>query len=217
MAVNTIIACPECKKKFKGRDDLEGKNIKCPSCGNRFIVKGIVPGKADSAAKPNPKAGPTAPPIAPVKSQKKAILDDEDEDPNPYGVTALDVAPRCPHCASPMADDEATICLNCGYNTLTRQMGTVTKLIAHTGSERFMWLFPGIVCLVVLFIFINLDIIFCLLLPGLVKGSWAAWVVDAEAARMWVVIVSLFIIWALGHFAFWRLVLNPIPPEKLKD
>ena len=33
------ITCPQCKKSFKGRDDLAGKRIRCPGCGFAFVVQ----------------------------------------------------------------------------------------------------------------------------------------------------------------------------------
>ena len=45
---------------------------------------------------------------------------DDEEDANPYGVTALDTAPRCPDCANEMESEDAIICLHCGYNSRTR-------------------------------------------------------------------------------------------------
>jgi DNA-directed RNA polymerase subunit RPC12/RpoP len=209
MAATTVIACPECKKKFKGRDDLEGKKIKCPACGHPFIVK--------QAAADKPGSAP-APPTAPAK--KKAWEEEEEEEgSNPYGVTHLDLAPRCPHCANLMATPDAIICLHCGYNTQTRQLGSTTKTIQHTGGERFLWLLPGLLCVAGILFLLNAAIFFCLALPDLLdKTSWAEDVFDAEATRMWLAVLpSLAMMWGLGYFAFKRLILEPKPPEKFKD
>ena len=40
MAESPIITCPECRKKFKGKGNLEGKKIKCPQCAKAFVVPG---------------------------------------------------------------------------------------------------------------------------------------------------------------------------------
>jgi DNA-directed RNA polymerase subunit RPC12/RpoP len=209
MSASTVIACPECQKKFKGREELEGKKVKCPACGHPFIVKTGGPGKPDSA--PPPPAAP--------KAAKKLWDEEEDQDSNPYGVTHLDLAARCPHCANLMASEDAVICLYCGYNTQTRQLGSTKKTIQHTGGERFLWLLPGLACVAGIIFLINVAIFYCLALPGLLdKTSWAEDVFDAESTRLWLAVLpSLAMMWGLGYFGFKRLVLEPTPPEKEKD
>ena len=46
---------------------------------------------------------------------------DGEEGDNPYIVNTTNLAARCPFCAKEMADQNAIICLHCGYNTLTRE------------------------------------------------------------------------------------------------
>jgi DNA-directed RNA polymerase subunit RPC12/RpoP len=228
MAGNTVISCPECKKKFKGREDLQGKKIRCPVCGQNFIVKAVAVDKASSpGSPPAPGSAPPATPASPPgaaslpgakQAMGKATWTAEDEDSRPYDVTHLDLAPRCPHCANLMASDEAIICLHCGYNTQTREMGSVKKTIQHTGGERFLWLLPGLLCVVAIIIFVNVDLFYCLLLPDIVQGTaWAETVFATEASRFWMVIPTLFAMWTLGYFAYNRLIVHPIPPEKEKD
>jgi DNA-directed RNA polymerase subunit RPC12/RpoP len=233
MTINTIIACPECKKKFKGREDLQGKKIRCPACNHSFIVKTMAVDKAGSAAArgeapagkgspnpPRPAAGTPpaeAKPAGPQpKSMGKPMWDEDDNDANPYGVTELDIKPRCPHCANPLESEKATICLYCGYNTLTRELGSVKKVIQLTRGDHFMWLLPGILTVVGILFLVNLDLFFCILLPDIVKDSWMDFV-DAESMRIWTITITLFLMWGLGMFATKRLILQPVPPEKLKD
>jgi DNA-directed RNA polymerase subunit RPC12/RpoP len=203
---SAVIACPECKKKFKGREDLQGKKIRCPACSHQFVVQLV--------AVDRPEAGPAA---TPLKSEGKPRWEAEDDDDNPYGVTTLDIAPRCPHCANLMENEMAIICLHCGYNTQTRQLGATKKVIAKTGSEHFLWLLPGFLCLAGIILFMNLDIFFCLLIPDMVRGESGWGLLDHESMRLWAVIISLFAIWGLGYFSFKRLIMNPVPPEKEKD
>jgi DNA-directed RNA polymerase subunit RPC12/RpoP len=223
MAGSTVISCPECKKKFKGREDLHGKKIRCPACGESFIVKALAVDKPRSPGTPAaPASGNSPPPANPPPAQKsygRRVWNEEEEaDSKPYDVTHLDLAPRCPHCANPMANEEATVCLFCGYNTQTREEGSIKKTIQHTGGERFLWLLPGLIYVAIIIILVNADIFYCLVLPDLVKGvEWAEFVFDTEASRFWVVIPTLFIMWGLGIFAFKRLILHPVPPEKVKD
>src|SRR6516225_3042956 len=136
MAARTIITCPECNKKFKGKEDLHGKKIRCPFCKEPFVVAdaeeddehATIPprGSGKGAAK---KADGKAPAALPAGRES----DDEfDQASNPYGVTKLDLAPRCPNCANEMESEEAVVCLFCGYNTLTRTWGKTKKVFALT-------------------------------------------------------------------------------------
>jgi DNA-directed RNA polymerase subunit RPC12/RpoP len=200
MATNTVIACPECKKKFKSREDLEGKKIRCPACNHPFVVRSEA---ADKGPAPEAKGKPK--------------WEEEDDDPNPYGVTTLDLTPRCPHCANPLESADAVICLFCGYNTQTREMGYTKKVVAKTGGDQFAWLLPGFANVLGIVIFINLDIFFCLLLPDMVRGEEGWQLLDAESMRLWTVVISLFAIWTMGYYAYKRLILEPIPPEREKD
>jgi DNA-directed RNA polymerase subunit RPC12/RpoP len=195
MAEKPVITCPECTKKFKGKDDVSGKRIRCPFCSKVFVV---------------PKAAP-----APAADPKSRFADD-DGDNNPYGITDLDIAPRCPNCANPMADDEAFICLFCGYNTLTRELGRTEKVVAHTGGERLLYLLPGLLATTAVFLLICWLLFFSLVLPSIVKESWAEFT-DHESMRVWETVPMLSTIWALGYYAFNRLIVKPTPPAKTKD
>src|SRR5207237_1879701 len=137
------------------RDDLAGKKIKCPFCAHTFVVpKGVaqtaikVPAK-EAAAKPGEAAKPSPPPSAPIPfaddSNRRVGWDEEDNDQNPYGVTALDLAPRCPHCAKELLSADAVVCVHCGYNTLTRRHGETRKVVEMTGQEHFAHLLPGLI------------------------------------------------------------------------
>jgi hypothetical protein len=312
MATNTVIVCPECKRKFKGKEELQGKKVRCPLCSHCFVVQSLAvdrttPASPAAGSRPKPEAKPEPglkpdlkpdkkpdrkiePDLKPLAFQDEPDLDlsglapepglkpleddppskpfqpspdpgliplegeepppsaaaprkspgkpagkstaktsspkakkkggptwaEDDDDPNPYGVTALDLSPRCPHCANLMENEEAIICLYCGYNTQTREMGATKKTIALTGGEHFVWLLPGLLCVLGIVFLVNLDIFFCILFPGLVQDSWMDFL-DHESVRLWTVITTQMIAWALGYFAFKRLVLEPMPPEKVKD
>src|SRR3954462_12245485 len=114
MANGSVITCPKCQKKFKGKGNLEGKKIKCPLCAAVFVVPGDK--ATETPTSPAAAAASAAPEMTPMAaSPPLGFADDEDNDPNPYGITELDVAPRCPNCAQLMADEKAFICLFCGY------------------------------------------------------------------------------------------------------
>lgn len=199
MADSPVITCPECKKKFKGKGNLEGKKIKCPLCAKMIIV----PTAAKSEAV---KEAPAPPPPA---------HDDDEAGGKGYGITTLDIAPRCPNCAQLMADEKAFICLYCGYNTMTREVGKTEKLMSHTAGERFKHLLPGIISLMVAYTFIIGLTYFSVVLPeNLGKGSLKF--LDHESLRIWFTLISLSFMWGCGLFAYKRLIVNPTPEAKKK-
>src|SRR5262245_61410040 len=107
MAAASVIVCPECDKKFKGREGLQGKKIKCPACGADSVVGSLIydtvePAQPKAPAKAAARTKPAAPkPAAAAPPEKKgSLLDGLDEDGNPYGVDTPDLAPRCPNCAN---------------------------------------------------------------------------------------------------------------------
>jgi len=208
MAESSVITCPECRKKFKGKGNLQGKKIKCPLCAKPFVVAEEKKPKPVPPA-PEAVAAPAAPPLG------FADDPDEDNDPNPYGVTELDIAPRCPVCAQLMADEKAFICLFCGYNTLTREMGKTEKTLSHTTSERVFYLLPGIIVALAAFGFIIGLTYYSVVLPDKVYKGHLAWL-DHESLRMWFTIITLGLVWGFGMFAYKRLIDHPMPEEKKK-
>jgi DNA-directed RNA polymerase subunit RPC12/RpoP len=222
MAVTTVAACPGCAKKFKVRAELAGKKIRCPGCGEAFTVKAVVDrGGAERtgadkkpAARPPAKTAPAPQPARPAPPPPDDELNDDN--PNPYGVTTLDIAPRCPHCANEMESPDALICLYCGYNTQTRTLGSTRKVVALSFGEHFAHLLPGLLCLVGILFLILLHLFYCLTVPSLVRDAWTYWL-DHESLRLWIGSIFLGIIWGLGIFMYRRLILEPKPAEKLKD
>jgi hypothetical protein len=208
MAAGIMIHCPECDKRYKGKPGLGGRKIRCPFCGGVFVVPREDEEEEVTRAMETPAR--TLPP-----AQAPAGEVDEWSEKNPYGVTDIYLGPRCPHCASPMADDKAIICLECGYNTLTRTMGKTEKVLALTFGEHLMHLLPGLLCVFGIVTLMALLLWYCLVFPGTVTGFWRF--ADHESMRMWATIIVLFAIWTLGFFAFRRIVLNPKPAEKQKD
>jgi DNA-directed RNA polymerase subunit RPC12/RpoP len=127
---------------------------------------------------------------------------------NPYGVTDLDLAPRCPFCAQEMESEDAIICLHCGYNTQTRSHPVVKRTYANTGGEIFMWLLPGIGCVVGILALIGF---ICYLWLQLDPKHYFT-----QPAQIWGSIISGGIIFFLARFAIKRLILHPTPPEMEK-
>jgi DNA-directed RNA polymerase subunit RPC12/RpoP len=204
MAVAKIV-CPECKKSFKGREDLAGKRIRCPGCGASFVV-GKVSAEDEAAALLMSGDGGATQPPRPV----------EDEDnPNPYGVQTVAIGPRCPSCANEMVSEDAVIRLFCGYNVQTRRTGETRKVKARTGGDWAGWITPGIACAVGILLLALNQIIWIFWLGSMAAGTDAfIWNVgSSEAWRWWMTVLILGIIWGLGRFAFKRLIVEPTPPE----
>jgi hypothetical protein len=205
------IVCPGCRNKSQGPTALVGKKIRCKKCGEVFGV-------------PAPKAKKAAPAKgAPAKKKPEeeppvlALVEDEEDDSNPYGVTDLDLTPRCPHCANEM-DEGAIICLHCGYNTLTRERFMTTKVVAHTGGEIFLWWLPAIACILTALLFIGAIVFMWVKFDDLSKAYDAEWYGGFFGlwAKLWGSVIACFVIFFSGRFAFKRLVLHTWPPEKVK-
>src|SRR5262245_19615584 len=182
MAGTITITCPECTKQLKAPPEVAGKKIRCKSCGATFVAKGAT-GKA-----------------APAKKD-----DDDDEIArDPYGMVEVDLSYRCPNCANKMLDDDAIICVHCGYNTVTREKATTRKVRDVTGGDVALWLLPGIVCAIGVVSLITFDVLYCVMIEDWVdKDAWYSFL-DSMGAKIWIVIVSLFFIWLMGKFAFKR-------------
>jgi hypothetical protein len=217
MATTIVLVCPECGKQVKAPDNVLGKKVRCKFCQAAFVAS-QPGGKAPPAGKPaKPPAGKGVKPPAgkPAKSGKPK-LDDDDEDANPYGVTTLDLVPRCPECANEMESEDAVICLHCGYNTRTRIRAKTRKVEDTTVGDYILWLLPGAACVLAVLIIIGFDIWYLMKIDDYINAendSWylAVWV--SGGIKTWVVIMSLGLIWLAGKYAFKRLVLHFHPPE----
>ena len=265
MAATIVVSCPSCKKQLKGPAELQGKKVRCKSCGHTFAVgatssgtaptnppaasatkrpataaaqspkagSAAPPAKADARQKGAPKSPPKAPekPAAPPKPADSIVLkptESAELPPNeapppgspaasdslkrPYGLTEESKGiNRCPQCAFEM-DEGAIICLECGFNTETRARMSTIRAYETTGADRMGWLLPGILCAVVLLLMVTTILFLWLLLPRLAGDEWygGLWL------QIWGSVIAAFIGWFTGRFAFKRLIMNPIPPEKLK-
>ena len=211
-----IITCPACTKKFKGKEGLEGKRIKCPLCTTPFVVtaeqlKGGSAGQAKGGpSKPTAAKGPD------MAKHQRVSWNKEDEDSTGYQLGEFDLRARCPNCANLMESEDAVVCLFCGYNTLTRTWGSTVKTMGITAGQHFVYLLPGIVFLLLLITFLVGLLFFCLELPPLVLGTWASFF-DHESMRMWIIGLALAFMWAFGLLTVRRLVLHPKPKEIVKE
>jgi predicted Zn finger-like uncharacterized protein len=171
----------------------------------------------DAAASAAPPKSKEPPPDKSVSAPGKAV---DPVDANPYGMTYEDLSTRCPQCAAKMESDDAIICLKCGYNLETRQMGKVVKAIAHTPFEILLWWMPGILCTATAAGLTAFVAYLWTKAPGVAEqnpDSTLHWILGAFPMRLWGGVVCAFIIWRTIKFGFNRLVRNTWPPEKLKQ
>jgi DNA-directed RNA polymerase subunit RPC12/RpoP len=229
-----VISCPDCEKQIKAPGEAVGKKIRCKACGHVFVVK--APPKAGKAtAKPGksaapPKGGKPAKPATPAKSARPAD-DDLDEDGNPYGVTDVKLGTRCPQCASEMTAGDV-ICLACGYNTETREQFRMRKVKDITGGDKFLWLLPGILCILAVILMIAYLFFHHFALPGMMFDNWdklletksrSEAIADESIGalaflfhpgiELWIAVMLLIACYKAGRFAVRRLIFNPNPPE----
>lgn len=241
MAVETItIECPECETRVKVRSEVEGKKVRCKECEHVYVARTVsdkVTSGKPAAKKPAAKAEPAKKPAAkaaPAKNKgkpeseavkpaaeapaPKPATDDED-DGNPYGLTDINLAARCPSCANEMESEDAIICLHCGYNTQTRVAVKTRKVHDTTGGDIFLWQLPGYLCVLGILAWIAIDLVYCLKINDWLddEDSWVHATFRSGGVKLWLVITSLFFCFFMGKFAVKRLILDNKPPEVEKN
>jgi hypothetical protein len=233
MASTITITCPECSKEMKVPAEVLGKKIRCKGCETVFAARGPAAkaaparppagkapagkapaGKTPAGGKPAAKAAPGKPPAGKPADKPAKKPSEDDEDANPYGVTVENLSNRCPDCANELESEGAVICLHCGYNTVTRTKARTRKVRDVTGGDKFFWLLPGIVCVLVVILLITGDLLYCLLLndESLDKDAWYFFIASL-GMKLWLVVVSLFFMYLAGKFAIRRLIFDNQPPE----
>jgi predicted Zn finger-like uncharacterized protein len=240
MANTFVIACPDCAKQVKVGEEHIGKKVRCKGCGQVFPIQ-----EPKAAGSPKPKAAaatkgkaPPPPPKAKAAAASKAPplpapepdpTLDPDYDPNKYTMGETnDTLPRCPFCANEMASADARICLHCGYNTRTRNRPEVKAVYAHSGMDMFLWLLPGILCILTMIGLLVWYIFFYGLIEGWLDDSWfedekgppKVYIAAASPGmfRLYhaLLIAALYV--PLTRFAYKRLVVNNRPQEqKIKE
>lgn len=203
MATPLVASCPECRKQIKASDELVGKKVRCKGCGHVFVI---------------PAAGAEKPKAAPAKAKAAAAAAEEEDGGNPYALAndADEQVARCPHCAKELDSPDAKICVNCGYNTVTRQRHETKKVVENSGGDQFMWLLPGLLAVAAILVLIVFDIVYVFLMGDWLR-SMDLDLLATKGFRLWVVIATLFAMFFLGKFGFQRLVLNPTPPERVRS
>ena len=128
----------------------------------------------------------------------------------------MDTTPRCPECANELESEDAVICLTCGYNTRTRVRAETKAVEDVTGMMVFLWLLPGILCVLLTLTLLTFDIFYTIKIYEYVADAWYEFI-----SYRWFVI---WFVWAptvalmvgCTTFAVKRLILHPKPPEKVK-
>jgi uncharacterized paraquat-inducible protein A len=223
MSSPVVIACPNCDKPLKVPPAVFGKKIKCKLCQHAFVVQDPdAPARPAKGAKPPPK--PASPPPPPAKNR----FDDDDDDGRQIEVISEgDEVARCPHCAKELDPPDAIVCVNCGFNNVTRAKADTKKVWAPTAMDWMSHLLPGIIALAIVIGLIVFNVISFVRMRDWLEGSFLE-MEDKDAAgrkRYFVApgffitvifMVSLVIFVPAAKFAYRRLIKEFRPPETIK-
>lgn len=241
MADSIVIVCPQCKQKMKVPAAAAGKKARCAKCKTVIAVNAAVAGQPVPAKPAAAAAGaafeeddgpamytmaadsdddseapaPAPPPPAPKPAPPPRAAGMGDDDGNPYGINAPVEISRCPHCAKEMESNEAVVCLHCGYNTLSRVHMPTRRVFERTFWDWCKWLGPGIGCVLAIVGLLGFDWWFCFGLQEMWKGWDEAIGTSSisQGVRLWIVVMTAWVMWKALKYAFRRLILNPVPPE----
>ena len=216
------IECPDCDKQVKAPADILGKKIRCKACGAAFTAREVedadeveeveeAPRKKPAAKKPAPKPAPK-----PEPAKKPSNDDEAEDDGKAYGLGDHVEGHRCPDCAQEMVDEEAIICVYCGYNTVTRERSRTKKTIETTGGDVFWWLLPGILSALGAILLITWICIHWFALESWLGGpkneEWYMFITHLSM-KLWFTVPELFLLYSAIHFAIMRLAIHYQPPE----
>jgi DNA-directed RNA polymerase subunit RPC12/RpoP len=219
MAVTSVVvSCPSCEKRFKPKGDVQGKRIKCPYCKGPIAVPAAGAPKADpkKPAKQKPESEMTPEEKAASVEERRKSYDEDFDDKKAYDAQTVELVPRCPNCTAEMGAHDI-ICLQCGYNTLTREWGKTEKVIALTFGRHLKYLAPAIgAATFVVFSVIGL-VYFCVMSPYDFDKTMFEFT-NSEAIRMWTCVIFLFWLFGSGIFCIKKFIENPKPEEiKVED
>jgi hypothetical protein len=224
MATTITITCPECEKQMKAPAEVLGKKIRCKACGYTFAAREGAEEDTVPPARPAAKAAPAKPggkqPAGKQAAGKPAgkqaapaKKDDDEEDASPYTYTEEKLGNRCPNCANALEDEDAVVCLHCGYNTMTRTQARTRKVRHISGFDVFLWLLPGIACVLAVITLLTIDIVYCVFINEWVdQEAWYSFV-GSLGMKIWLVVPTLFFMYLATRFAIKRLIFENRPPE----
>jgi DNA-directed RNA polymerase subunit RPC12/RpoP len=227
------IRCPECDEKFKSSTDKEGTKVRCPECDEPFRVTAKMISKPKGAkdfgiqkgASPRPRGDAPAPagdftlsadgtqPAPPPEANGDS---DVDEDGNPYKVVEVKVAARCPSCAKELLSEKDIICVHCGYNLLTREVGATKRTIEMTAQDQLIHLGPALGALGFAIFLLLALLYYCLIFPRQVADSWLDFN-DSEPMRLFAIVISCFLLFWAGSYSMGQFIFSPKPKEREKD
>ena len=223
MASGIRITCPDCQQQMTVPESVRGKKVRCKGCG------GVIPVPAG-------KLPDTRVTTAEAQAKKAAQAVPEEEDAQrPYGVTETSLAPRCPHCAYELDPPDARICLHCGYDMVRRTRAPSVKTYERTFMDWALWLGPGVAALFGIALMVGFYYYYHFHLPYQILSDKEAEALLADrlgafqkdisfsaymfhpGIETWVVVILIWLSWKCLKFAFRRLVVNYMPPEKIKE
>ena len=245
MSSTVDVACPNCKKTLKIPPTIFGKKVKCKYCEHAFVVRDPdEDGDEDAAAKPakpsKPGAKPAAKPAASAVTTASGccrrsaattspFLDDDDDGKKVGAHRGRGSSGGfCPHCTPKELDPpDAKVCLNCGFNNLTRDKAHTKKLWASTTEDWMIHLLPGIVGLVICICYIVWDFVVYFKMREWMHESFLE--MDEKDAtgklKFYVppgffitlnLVISIVVCVPCSKLAWRRLVKEFQPPEKVK-
>jgi hypothetical protein len=224
MSSPVVIECPNCDKALKVPPSVFGKKIQCKHCQHAFVVQDPdAPARPAKATKPAPK--PVSPPPPPAK--KNLYDDDEDDGRQIEVIDEGDDVPRCPHCAKELDPPDAIVCVNCGFNNVTRAKANTKKVWAPSATDWMSHLFPGIIALAICIGLIVLCVISYLRMSEWLDGSFLEMEEkDAAGRKRYFVppgffitvicVISLVVFVPSVKFVYKRLIKEFRPPEQIK-
>ena len=78
--------------------------------------------------------------------------------------------------------------------------------------DHFLWLLPGILCVLFIILTIIWDIVYCLNASDWFEGAWYEFLAH-QSIKLWMCIISIFMMVPALTFAIKRLIINNQPPE----
>jgi hypothetical protein len=217
MAATINVTCTQCETTIKASAEVEGKKVRCKSCGAVFVARAGAPAKSAAPAKATAPAKGAKPAKAPAEKDIIGFKDDEpneEDDGKAYGVNEEKLGHRCPECANAMESDDAVICLHCGYNTITRTRAGFKKTYDITALDYLIHLGPGILCLLGIIGLAIYDVLYVMYADEWFDtNTWYGTVMAHGAMKMWKCLLSVYFMYLMGKFAFHRLIMDRHPPE----